>query len=96
MEAPTLTVEDKSSIVAELQKHIGGADKGNTIKNFLETLAYYNRLGLLKNVCVKFEELMSASKGEVELTITSATVSYSCGGREGSGEERLIECVAIG
>ena len=73
--APTLSTEDKSAIVSELQKHTGGADKGDTVKNFLTTLADYNRLSLLKGVCEKFGELMSASKGEVELTVVSATVS---------------------
>ena len=75
MEAPTLSVEDKSQIVAELQKHTGGADKEGTVKNFLSTLAAYNRLGLLKGVCEKFGDLMSAARGEVELTVTSASVS---------------------
>jgi len=75
MLAPTLTVADKSAIVAELQKASGGADKGDTVKNFLNTLADYNRLGLLKGVCEKFTELMSAAKGELELTVVSATVS---------------------
>lgn len=74
MQAPTLSVEDKSAIVAELHKHTGGADKGDTVKNFLATLAYYNRLGLLKGVCEKFAVLMSAAKGEVELTVVSAAV----------------------
>ena len=74
MEAPTLSVADKAAIISELQKHTGGADKGDTVKNFLETLASYNRLGLLKGVCEKFGELMSAAKGEVELTVTSAAV----------------------
>ncbi|KAN0112700.1 OSCP domain containing protein [Hyaloscypha variabilis] len=73
MEAPTLSAADKAAIVSELQKHTGGADKGDTVKNFLETLAFYNRLGLLKGVCEKFGELMSAAKGEVELTVTSAS-----------------------
>merc|ERR1711964_793215 len=74
MQAPTLSAEDKSAIVAELQKHTGAAgDKGDTVKNFLNTLAFYNRLGLLKGVCEKFGELMSAAKGEVELTVTSAS-----------------------
>lgn len=72
--APTLTSADKSSIIAELQKQIGGTDKGDTIKNFLSTLADYNRLSLLKSVCEKFTELISAGKGEVELTVVSATV----------------------
>jgi len=73
MEAPTLTVEDKAQIIAELAKHTGGADKGDTVKNFLKTLADFNRLSLLQPICNKFGELMSASKGEVELTIVSAT-----------------------
>jgi len=73
MQAPTLSSEDKSQIIAELQKHTGAADKGDTVKNFLSTLADYNRLSLLKGVCEKFAELISASKGEVELTVTSAT-----------------------
>jgi F-type H+-transporting ATPase subunit O len=75
MTAPTLSTEDKSAIIAELAKHTGGADKGDTVKNFLKTLADYNRLSLLKSICEKFGELMSASKGEIELTITSASVS---------------------
>jgi F-type H+-transporting ATPase subunit O len=49
LSAPTLTAEDKSQIVAELQKHTGVQDK--TVKNFLETLAENNRLGLLEGVC---------------------------------------------
>lgn len=75
MMAPTLSAEDKSAIIAELQKHTGGADKGDTVKNFLTTLAENNRLGLLKGVCEKFGELMGAARGEVELTVTSASVS---------------------
>lgn len=75
LQAPTLSSEDKSQIVSELQKHTAGADKDATVKNFLATLAEYNRLGLLKGVCEKFGELMSAAKGEVELTVTSAAVS---------------------
>lgn len=75
MEAPTLSVEDKASIISELAKHTGGADKGDTVKNFLKTLADFNRLSLLQPICSKFGELMAASKGEVELTIVSATVS---------------------
>ncbi|KAF4636709.1 hypothetical protein G7Y89_g1371 [Cudoniella acicularis] len=73
MMAPTLSPEDKASIIAELQKHTGaGGDKGDTVKNFLETLAENNRLGLLKGVCEKFGALMGAARGEVELTVTSA------------------------
>jgi F-type H+-transporting ATPase subunit O len=71
MMAPTLTADDKSQIIAELQKQTG--DKSDTVKNFLSTLADYNRLGLLKGIAEKFGLLMSASKGEVELTVTSAS-----------------------
>ena len=77
MQAPTLSSEDKSAIITELQKHTGGADKGDTVKNFLTTLADYNRLGLLKGVCEKFGELMGAARGEVELTVTSAAVRFA-------------------
>ncbi|KAK8144979.1 ATP synthase F0 subcomplex subunit OSCP atp5 [Beauveria asiatica] len=68
--APTLSAEDKSAIVAELIKQAGGG--GATVKNFLETLAENNRLGLLQGVCHKFNQIISASRGEVEMTVTSA------------------------
>ena len=70
--APTLSVSDKQQIVAELQKSTGVQDKNNTIKNFLSTLAANNRLAVLEGVCEKFGTLMSAARGEVEMTITSA------------------------
>jgi len=40
----------------------------------LAALAENNRLGLLQGVTEKFATLISASRGELELTITSATV----------------------
>ncbi|KAG5930461.1 ATP synthase F0 subcomplex subunit OSCP atp5 [Claviceps africana] len=70
LQAPTLTPQDKSAVVAELAKQAGAG--GETVKNFLATLAENNRLGLLQGVCVKFGEIMSASRGEVELKVTSA------------------------
>ena len=60
--------------MAELEKHTGGADKDGTVKNFLQTLAENNRLGILENVCENFEKLMSAHRGEIELIISSAAV----------------------
>jgi F-type H+-transporting ATPase subunit O len=73
LHSPTLTESDKSSIVAELERHTGaGADKSGAMKNFLRTLADNNRLGLLEGVCEKFGELMGAHRGEMELVITSA------------------------
>ncbi|KAI7788705.1 atp synthase subunit 5 [Diaporthe eres] len=70
LHAPTLTPADKSAIIAELEKTAG---TNATVKNFLQTLAENNRLGLLAGVCTKFGELMSAARGEVEMTVTSAT-----------------------
>ena len=73
--APTLSQGDKNQIIQELQKHMGGVDKADTVKNFLKTLAENNRLGILEGVCEKFTVLMGAARGEVDLTITSASVS---------------------
>jgi F-type H+-transporting ATPase subunit O len=70
LSTPRLTAEDKSAIVAELSKHTG--TNAATVKNLLQTLAENNRLGHLQGVCEKFGELMSAKRGEVEMTITSA------------------------
>lgn len=42
------------------------------MKNFLETLSSNNRLGVLPGVCEKFAQLVSAARGEVEMTVTSA------------------------
>lgn len=70
--SPTLTADDKKQIVAELQKGISVQDKTNTVSGFLNTLAENNRLSVLEGVTEKFAQLMSASRGEVELNITSA------------------------
>jgi F0F1-type ATP synthase delta subunit len=51
-----------------------GAEKSEILKNFLQTLAENNRLGVLGGVCEKFEVLMGAYHGEIELNITSAQV----------------------
>ncbi|KAI1802741.1 OSCP-domain-containing protein [Daldinia bambusicola] len=72
LNTPTLTDSDKNAIVAELQKNIGAASSNDTVKNFLATLAENNRLGILQGVSEKFGQIMSASRGEVELVITSA------------------------
>ena len=70
--APTLSASDKKQIVSEIQKSTGVQDKNNTLQNFLHTLAENNRLSVLEGVCEKFGTLMSAARGEVEMTITSA------------------------
>lgn len=72
--APTLGPGDKSQIIQEIQRHMGGVDKDDTVKNFLKTLSDNNRLGILQGVCEKFATLMGAARGELELTVTSAAV----------------------
>ena len=71
---PTLSPDDKSAIVNELQKLAGPAGTQAAVSNFLATLAENNRLGILKGVCEKFGVLMSAAQGEIELVVTSAQV----------------------
>ncbi|ORY64371.1 mitochondrial F1F0-ATP synthase, subunit delta [Pseudomassariella vexata] len=73
LSTPTLSEGDKTAIVAELQKSMGAAANNETVKNFLATLAANNRLSILKGVCEKFTELINASRGEVEMVVTSAT-----------------------
>ena len=75
LNAPTLSPSDKSQIVQEIQRHMGAQDKGDTVKNFLKTLADNNRLGILPGVCDKFTTLMGAARGEMDLTVTSAAVN---------------------
>lgn len=70
---PTLSNADKQQITQELLK-VAGADKSDILKNFFATLAENNRFGALEGVCEKFAILMSASRGEIELSITSAQV----------------------
>ncbi|KAI2634332.1 putative oligomycin sensitivity conferring protein [Hypomontagnella submonticulosa] len=72
LSTPTLSDSDKSAIVAELQKNAGPTSSNETVKNFLATLAENNRLGILQGVCEKFGQIMSASRGEVEMVVTSA------------------------
>lgn len=68
-----MSAGDKSAIIDELQKRIGDSGRGDTVRNFMKTLAEYNRLGLLQSVCEKFGQLISAARGEVEATVISAT-----------------------
>ena len=60
-------------IVQELQNHVG-QDKEGIVKNFLDTLAQNNRLGVLEGVVNNFGVLMGAHRGEIELVVTSAAV----------------------
>lgn len=75
LNAPTLTLHDKSQIVDELHKHTGTTDKGDIVRNFLKTLAENNRLGLLDDICEKFGTLTGAASGQMDLIVISAAVS---------------------
>ena len=91
LSAPTLSAEDKSAIIAELEKSVGAS--GETVKNFLRTLSDYNRLSLLGPVCSKFGELISAARGEVEVVVTSAQVSVFLRERK-EGPDKQEEAIA--
>ena len=71
--SPTLKIAEKKAIAAELRRQIGDRG-GETMRNFLDTMAENNRLSQLPEVCHKFLLLTSAAKGEVEVTVTSAAV----------------------
>lgn len=68
---PTLSIKDK---VAGLDQLVGS--KSDAIsRNLFEVLAENGRLGDASKVVEEFARLMAAHRGEVEVTITSATVS---------------------
>ncbi|KAG9257443.1 ATP synthase delta subunit-domain-containing protein [Emericellopsis atlantica] len=71
LNAPTLSNDDKAAVIAELAKQ-SGASSNDTVKNFLDALAENNRLGLLGGVCEKFDTIVAAARGEVEMRVTSA------------------------
>ena len=76
---------------------MGNVEKGETVKNFLNTLADNNRLGILEGVCEKFGVLMSAAKGEIELVVQSANVSFTMAGQFQRKPQRDDRCdYAIG
>ncbi|ORY80845.1 OSCP/delta subunit of ATPase [Protomyces lactucae-debilis] len=66
---PTLSQQDKKIIVEVLSKAAGG-DKA--VGNLLSVMADNNRLGMLPQIAEAYNQLISAGKGEVEVTITSA------------------------
>ncbi|KAK9458003.1 OSCP/delta subunit of ATPase [Dipodascopsis uninucleata] len=70
LENPALSASDKKVVVESLTKSVSGITPA--VSNFLTILAENNRLGLLSDVIGKFDTLMSAYKGEIEATITSA------------------------
>ena len=75
LSSPTLKIAEKKAIAAELRKQIGDRG-GETMRNFLNTMAENNRLSQLPEVCQKFLRLTSAARGEVEVTVTSAAVRF--------------------
>lgn len=71
---PTLSNDDKSIIVEVLSKSIGNE---KSVSNLLKVMSENNRLGLIPQVADSFAQLIAASNGEVEVTITSAQVCTS-------------------
>ncbi|KAK9381898.1 Mob1/phocein [Kockiozyma suomiensis] len=67
---PALSAADKATVVEALSKSVKSAP---AVTNLLSVLADNNRLGLLPSIITNFGTLMSAYKGEVEATVTSAT-----------------------
>lgn len=77
---------------------MGNVEKGETVKNFLKTLADNNRLGILEGVCEKFGVLMSAAKGEIELVVQSANVSFTMAGkfqRESTRDDHCDDAIGL-
>ncbi|KAL9088113.1 MAG: hypothetical protein Q9159_003311 [Coniocarpon cinnabarinum] len=73
IQAPSLSDSDKSTLVNELVRVAGVTGDGQkTFSNFLQTISDNNRMGVLPGVAEKFGQLMSAARGEVEMTVTSA------------------------
>ena len=72
---PALSNADKSAIINEVFKQVGGnASSSKVFKGLLETLAENNRLSLLPGIANKFDTLMGAHRGEVQVVVTTATV----------------------
>jgi len=70
--SPTLTSADKAAAIEEVIKALPSGAGQKEVKNLLEVLAENNRLGALPGVVSKFDELVRADKGEVDVVVTSA------------------------
>ncbi|KAK9472382.1 putative atp synthase [Dipodascopsis tothii] len=68
---PALSASDKTIIVETIISAVGTSDA--SVKNLLTVLAENNRLSMLPGIIEKYGTLMSAFKGEIEATVTSAT-----------------------
>lgn len=69
--SPTLSAADKQVAIDTVLSVLPAQGKSE-IKNFLQVLAENNRLSVLPSVVSKFDELVRADKGEVEVVVTSA------------------------
>ncbi|KAK9460574.1 OSCP/delta subunit of ATPase [Lipomyces oligophaga] len=66
---PALSASDKTSVVASLTKTVPNVP---AVGNLLSLLAENNRLSLLGSIIDSYAILISAYKGEVEATVTTA------------------------
>ena len=74
---PALSHKEKLEIVQLLTQTGGGsAEASRAVKNLLEVMSENGRLGHWAGVVSAFEKIMRAHKGEVDVIVTSAQVSY--------------------
>ena len=74
---PSLSQEEKQDVVQLLTQTGGGSpDASKAVKNLLQVMSENGRLGQLDGVVQAFEKIMRAHKGEVDVIVTSAQVSF--------------------
>jgi len=66
---PTLGTAEKQAGIADVIKSLGGSTSEYT-KNFLNVLAENGRLHETSKIVEGFQEIMSAHRGELQITIT--------------------------
>jgi len=70
---PTLSVQERATGLEALYSGIDGGKLSDVTKNLLKVLSENGRLGETPGVIEGFNELFSQYKGEVNVTVTSAT-----------------------
>lgn len=66
---PTLQANEKQAGLADVTKRLGG-NTSDLTKNFLSVLAENGRLYETEKVLEGFEQIMSAHRGELQVTVT--------------------------
>lgn len=68
LDAPGLTQKDRATMI----ETVVGEDMDEHSRNFVRLLAENNRLALLPDIQLIFQQLRSEAEGEIEATVTSA------------------------